>query len=157
MNREIKFRGQRKLNGKWVYGSYIAIGEDWCQIVPVGTEYDEINVEKTRVITETVGQYAGFKDKNGVDVYEDDIVEAWSAGSKGIFRIVFRQEGSPCWLLYPNGQNRKFWNIHVTEYSKEKKFISLEGNPYKSEKEGFYDTGLVVIGNYHEHPELLPK
>lgn len=100
-------------------------------------------------------QYAGFKDKNGTDVYENDIVEAWSAGSKRIFRIIFRQEGSPCWLLYPNGQNRQFWNIHVTEYSKDKQFISLEGKPYKSEKEGFYDTGLIVIGNYHENQELL--
>ena len=141
MEREIKFRGQRVDNGKWVYG-YLR---------------SDCEINGYYVAPESIGQYAGFKDKNGVDVYEDDIVEAWSAGSKGIFRIVFRQEGSPCWLLYPNGQNRQFWNIHVTEYSTEKQFISLEGNPYKSDKEGFYDTGLVVIGNYHEHPELLPK
>ena len=43
MSREIKFRAQRKLNGAWVYGSLISIGEDWCQIIPEGTEYDEID------------------------------------------------------------------------------------------------------------------
>lgn len=75
MSIQSEYRAKRKLNGEWVFGSYINIGEDWCQIVPSGTEYDEIDSEKTRVITNTVGLYFGRPDKNGVKIYQGDIIE----------------------------------------------------------------------------------
>ncbi|MEN5306922.1 YopX family protein [Chryseobacterium cucumeris] len=72
--RIVKFRGKRKLNGKWVFGSYIAVGNDWCHIVPLGTEIEDLQHEKIRVITDTVCEFTGLKDKVNNDIYECDII-----------------------------------------------------------------------------------
>lgn len=84
-------------------------------------------------------QYTGLKDKNGREVYDGDIVNAWSQVYKGRFEVKWRQEGSSCWILYPAWKNNEFWKIHGT--------LHEDGQ--------FYDKGLEVIGNIYENPELL--
>lgn len=148
MNREYKFRGL-DLSGNWVYGYFT---KDYS-----GTAYiTSLDGQDTSVVREeSVGQFAELKDKNGKDIYEGDIVEAWSAGSKGVFEVRWRQEGAPMWLLYPNFQNRHHWNISSTEYRKDKILMDVSGKRAGKDKIGFYDDGLLVIGNIHENPELL--
>lgn len=157
-NRETKFRAKSKLNGKWVYGSYVKGDvEDWCFICAHDSDIsgEGIDIHSTRVITSTVGEYAGFRDKNSIEVYEGDIVEAWSAGTKATFVVKFRLEGSPCWILYPAYQFGELWYISTTKHTKGKKFINVDSSITISQKEGFYDDGLVVIGNIHDNKELL--
>ena len=67
MNREIKFRGKRIDNGEWVYGYYIVAGG-----IPFISTFGVR--EPIAVIPETVGQYTGLKDKNGVEICEGDRV-----------------------------------------------------------------------------------
>ncbi|WP_272075864.1 YopX family protein [Streptococcus dysgalactiae] len=77
-------------------------------------------------------QSTGLKDKNGVEVFEGDIVIAWSQGVKGIFEIKRRIDG--LWLLYPAWKDGQFWYLSPTEDGRET---------------------IEVIGNIYENPKLL--
>jgi hypothetical protein len=61
--REIKFRGKRVDNGEWVFGDYSRYSKDESTIM-----VDLLEQEGHWVPSETVGQYTGLKDKNGVEI-----------------------------------------------------------------------------------------
>ena len=76
MTRQILFRGKRVDNGEWVEGYYwrdCTNGKHKVTISDMGND----NFVCNEVIPETVGQYAGLCDRNGVKIFEHDIVEMW--------------------------------------------------------------------------------
>ena len=138
--REILFRGKRKDNEEWVKGHLgIEVGNqiviEYCDFDDI---LDEYCVEERFIIPETVGQYTGLTDKNGLTkIFEGDIVryELHEIKNTAVIKYGAPKEESVCygWYLDDNNGNTAFLFC--------RNFIK--------------DYNCQVIGNIHDTPELL--
>jgi uncharacterized phage protein (TIGR01671 family) len=117
--REILFRGKEG-DGAWVYG-------DLATSVSVG----RAAILEIEVDPETVGQYTGLKDRNGVKIFEGDVVDI-PGFIKG---AIFFKDGM--FLLRSKNGNFYEWQ--------------------KFSKPGCRCFLAEVIGNIHDNPELLNR
>lgn len=140
MNREIKFRGkcspQSKYKGEWVTGSLVVpeiIKDNELLIVVAHSD----NCKTTyHVDKDTVGQFTGLRDKNGKEIYEDDIIYFDFCGEKYIVCVGFNNEiGAWCVAFKGSGY------VGTTPLGK----MLCE-----------YDD-MEVIGNIHDNPELIKE
>lgn len=65
MKRDIEFRGKSVFDGKWVYGYFTANEPKTAWFIEQYSGGFACGVNP-----ETVGQYTGLKDKNGVKIFE---------------------------------------------------------------------------------------
>ena len=133
--REILFRGQLRRKGEkvnmageplpsiWKYGG---VGQYGGGAVIYQAEPE---IEKFPVYADTVGQYTGLTGKNGVKIFDGDIVR--TLNGKKMFKVV--------------------WDGYCALYVLE----SLTDTVLNSDFINFYGYELEVIGNVYDNPELL--
>ena len=151
--RQIKFRGKRKDTGGWIYGDLVSNGWGYFIINHFGVDNGKIvSSIQVEVISETVGQFTGLRDKGRVEIYMGDVV---------------RFVGGTCNYLSMNHYGKKHeigtvlvvtkllsgytlqLPIHVSEDAP-----NLVGN-VDNYQFWNHQRSLIVIGNIYENPELL--
>lgn len=128
--REILFRGIRSDNGEWCEGGLLYDSEQNESYIAVS--FEEKAAYFHEVIPETVGQYTGMTDTNGIKIFEDDILKldyiGENRGVEGYAKVVFE-----------NGKFGVLWGWNLD-------FVCLDG---------FANTTITVIGNRHDNPHLI--
>lgn len=132
MNREIKFRAWNKEKKIMVYKNEDGSSCFWDGVDASSVELIncELNSEINRSEYEFM-QYTGLKDKNGVEIYEGDIVKAYCHGEYVIGKIIYEHCGFTINVM--NNEELEYGRIIILE------------------------TFVEVIGNIYDNPELIEK
>jgi len=146
--RTILFRGKRIDNDKWVEGSLILLKKRFgtgYYINPISTIYASFGV-----IPETVGQFTGLTDKNGVNIFEGNIV-----------RVLYTD-----WISKSESDNRTMdqylidiASIGIIKFDFDRYCVSTVNKKYNEEHFENIQPGkygyIEIIGNIHDNKDLL--
>ena len=123
--REILFRGKQTDNGTWTYGYLFCIWER--TYLCWGTTNNVPNMKE--VLPETVCQFTGIYDKNGMKIFEGDVIKRFWLGAEIIYCVRY------------DGQDAHF----IGKAMNKSGFTTFDNDGEMFE----------VIGNIHDNPELL--
>lgn len=150
--RQIKFRGKRPDNGKWIYGFVFQEGIYSFMLHPEHFKAPECACE---VLTETVGQFTGLQDRNNFDIYEGHICKHhWKLyhpieGSEEVTESAIDEVGTIEYM----GDSFGF----VRNDRKSSMWGGLDTNNGNKPHGPHNDHWFEIIGNVHDNPELLEE
>ena len=125
--REILFRGKLPYSGNWTHGGLVE-RDGRAYIVGVSKS---LRIDGVEVVPETMGQFTGVTDENGVKIFEGDIVKGMFLFGMSINAVAIFKDGS---------FGLKWYRGSVEEFSA----FSC-----------FHNFTFEVIGNIFDNPELM--
>ena len=137
INRDKGYHRTKYKNGDWVYGLITRLYDDRFENLPAEMT-DTNGVSGIEVDYKTVGQYTGLTDKNGVKIFEGDIVRYGTntnrAENKEIHEVVFETRGGS-----------GYFGIRISEIETWQFCLEV---PAKL---------MEVIGNIYDNPDMLER
>ncbi len=156
---EILFRGKRVDNGEWIYGCpiYFPPGKPFIatrETLMRGNAYEaNIFTCSEEIIPETMGRYTGLIDKNGVKIFEGDIVKTEGLDEDYWFEVCYGICGGTQNVLHEVG--------YIGFYLQPKNKAAKEYSSFGLRNDIVYwvkqKESVEVIGNIHDNPELLEE
>ena len=151
--REILFRGKRLHDNKWIYGNFVSDCEGNSHIIEPRffyedghhLQYEDNTDTPVFIIPETVGQYTGLTDKNGVRIFEGDILDVSSDvayGGVAVHRLGY-------FVV-------EFHNGCFMKSALDDPQLSFFDNAKRKGLYHFISTDIhKIVGNIHDNPEIL--
>ena len=126
--RDIRFRAIDYVNQNWVYGSYVLVNNG---IEVVECIWELNSTRATPIDSSTLGEYTGLKDKNGVEIYEGDILKCFNGSQDKVGTVVHVCYDDTYTGYYPFNRDEVGFNTN--------------------------SNSIEVIGNIYEHNDLLKE